>query len=427
MIKGEGTLSLTGASDFYGAVRLEVGTLAIGSGAALGASGNTLAFHGGKLQLTGPATLPQSLALNAPSTIDNGGFNATFTGAVSGSRGLTTTGAGTLTFSNAVELPDALTVQAGAVRFAAASSMVTLGGLGKVIADGPTLTLVKAGAEDGSPTFSGSISGSAQLVVAKGGIAPQTLAGENGYTGGTDVQSGYLIVSGAGTLGSGAVTIHSAGILEARAATALSNFFTVDGLLAGEGVLGPVAVRAGGTLKVVDDSRLTTGDLALADGGTLDIGVLDSIAGPRLSVLGSVALAGNVALSLSLASDPADNTGIMFMLLANDGADAISGSGLLTYNGQLLGEGSAFTVSWGTIDDEGDSFGSGGDGGGASQFTQLMQITYRGGDGNDIVLNAIPEPASAALLLAGVGGILGLRYRRPGVPVSEKPGPKRIF
>jgi fibronectin-binding autotransporter adhesin len=39
-------------------------------------------------------------------------------------------------------------------------------------------------------------------------------------------------------------------------------------------------------------------------------------------------------------------------------------------------------------------------------------ISYIGGDGNDIVLTAIPEPGSAALMVGGLGILMGIRRRR---------------
>ena len=78
----------------------------------------------------------------------------------------------------------------------------------------------------------------------------------------------------------------------------------------------------------------------------------------------------------------------------NDGTDLVNlgGSGF-AFSGNLLSEGEVFTAT------------SGAD-------SQMFQITYAGGTGNDVVLTAVPEPTSAALLLGGLASVLGFRRAR---------------
>ena len=45
----------------------------------------------------------------------------------------------------------------------------------------------------------------------------------------------------------------------------------------------------------------------------------------------------------------------------------------------------------------------------------VVQITYAGGsDLNDVVLTAVPEPGSVALMLGGFGLLFGFQRHRPG-------------
>jgi hypothetical protein len=79
-----------------------------------------------------------------------------------------------------------------------------------------------------------------------------------------------------------------------------------------------------------------------------------------------------------------------FLVLDNTSSSQVGGTpGLFTWNGP---EGAL---------SEGEHFFAGG---------QEFSITYRGGTGNDVVLNAVPEPATTIALLAGTTALVGL-YR----------------
>jgi hypothetical protein len=138
---------------------------------------------------------------------------------------------------------------------------------------------------------------------------------------------------------------------------------------------------------------LSTGDVTF-NGGTLVLEIGGTTAGTgydQLNVTGAVSLIANSPLTISLGSfNPADGVDV-FTIINNDLGDAanITG-GLFTYSGTPLAEGALFTV-------------------GAQDFA----ISYVGGDGNDVVLSAVPEPASAAMLLCGFA-VLGMRRRRGG-------------
>ena len=98
----------------------------------------------------------------------------------------------------------------------------------------------------------------------------------------------------------------------------------------------------------------------------------------RISVRGAVMLDGLVDLTLDLAYDPADFIDT-FQILDNDGADPIVGVAPhhFSFQGVELKEGTEFRSG-----------------------TQFFRISYEAGDGNDIVLFAVPEPSTLVLLLA---------------------------
>ena len=43
----------------------------------------------------------------------------------------------------------------------------------------------------------------------------------------------------------------------------------------------------------------------------------------------------------------------------------------------------------------------------------LLQLSYTGGDGNNVVLTGVPEPGTMLALLAMVGLVTGHRTRQP--------------
>ena len=107
--------------------------------------------------------------------------------------------------------------------------------------------------------------------------------------------------------------------------------------------------------------RLTTGDLELSGLLSLDIiGVNAGLSYDQLAVIGSVTL-GSPTASLTLSNTFVPALGQAFVLLDNDGTDAVSG----TFSG--LAEGATVTLN------------------GAYDF----RISYAGGDGNDVVLTSL--------------------------------------
>jgi autotransporter-associated beta strand protein len=184
----------------------------------------------------------------------------------------------------------------------------------------------------------------------KTGAGTLALSGSNSYTGGTIVSDGTLLAnnsSGSAT-GTGTVTVNS------------------GGKLGGTGTIsGAVTVNSGGTLAPgVSPGILTSGNVSFASGSTFSVEITGATEGSQydqLNVTGTVAL-NNATISVSGAYVPA--VGESFVIINNDGADAVTG----TFNS--LPEGSIVTMNGVT-----------------------RKLTYIGGTGNDVVLLATPEIA----------------------------------
>ena len=166
---------------------------------------------------------------------------------------------------------------------------------------------------------------------------------------------------------------------------------TEDGaMLAGSGVI-EGRVMMSGTLSPGDEGVgiMRTRGLTLNPESVLRIDLASPSWYDRLEVAGSLVLGGPVALSLMLSFDPADGIDA-FTLIANDGDGAVSLSsgGHFTLAGITLREGAHFLVE-----------------------EQYFEISYAGGDGNDVVVRAVPEPSTSLLALSGVGALLSRRRR----------------
>jgi len=221
----------------------------------------------------------------------------------------------------------------------------------------------------GTAANSGAITGAISLK--KSGLGTQTLGDTNTYTGTTTIDAGKLVING--SISTSTTTVKS------------------TGTLAGSGTVGAVTVNSGGFIAPGNSPGiLNTGNIILEAGSTLGIeidGATVATQYDRLNVTGSVSLAGLLSMTMSGSYAPANGT--LFFILANDGTDAISG----TFSNA--------SVNGGTY-----TFGS-----------QQFQISYAGDTatssftgGNDVVLQAVPEPAS--LLLGAVAILTLLRRRR---------------
>ncbi len=186
---------------------------------------------------------------------------------------LTVAGAGTLTLASGEgEATGRLTATATslAADTVLSSDVASLGAA--TIAAGKTLTVA------GGTSF-GTLSGAGALAKAGAGTT-QTLTGANAYAGGTQVREGTLRLEGAGTLGTGAVTVAEGAEVAFANDGTVANAFSGAGTLTKEGTgtvrltgdgvafVGPVKVL-GGELALSKRFRPTVA--TVADGATLTV------------------------------------------------------------------------------------------------------------------------------------------------------------
>ena len=221
----------------------------------------------------------------------------------------------------------------------------------------------------GTAANSGAITGAISLK--KSGLGTQTLGDTNTYTGATTIDAGKLVING--SISTSTTTVNS------------------TGTLTGSGTVGAVTVKSGGFIAPGNSpGTLNTGNITLEAGSSLGIEIDGATVGTqydRLNVTGSVSLAGLLSMTMGGSYAPANGT--LFFILANDGTDAITG----TFSNASV-NGGTYTL-------------------GGQEF----QISYAGNTatssftgGNDVVLQAVPEPAS--LLLGAVAILTLLRRRR---------------
>lgn len=229
-------------------------------------------------------------------TVTNQVANYVFSGAgfISGATGLRKQGSATLTLSTSNTYSGNTTISAGTLQLGASEVIPHGTGKGSVVVDG-TLDLngfsetingltgagtidnttanactLTAGNSGIAGNFGGvlSNSGGGPLALTKTGNNVLILSGNNGYTGGTRINAGFLQVGGSDVLGSGIVTLNG-GTLSSDASTArtVTNAWAVTtgstlGSPLANGFLtlsGPLDLSAGLRNLTVDSAALLTG------------------------------------------------------------------------------------------------------------------------------------------------------------------------
>jgi hypothetical protein len=222
---------------------------------------------------------------------------------------------------------------------------------GAIDLNGHTLTAT------GGAAISGPITGTGSLVVS-GGSGRTFLAADNTFAGPTIVSQTPLQVDG--TL-PGPVTV----LLSPNG----------SGQLYGRGTVGDVTVYDQlGAPFYAGGPTLNTGNLSLADTSQTTFVIGGS--GTSVAVTGMVQLGGRLVLSPPDRSGLPFRIGDRFTLISNDGSDPVVG----TFAG--VPEGAVITVG-----------------------PNLIRVTYRGGDGNDVVATVIAPAVTAFAVGAGAGGL----------------------
>jgi fibronectin-binding autotransporter adhesin len=451
-LDGGGTLTLSGANVVGGPITVKTGllyarhdyALGIGPGALTVASGARLAIDGRYLGykpiilngdgggygaiscaktnfINGPVTLATDATINVVSPSDR----LIFSGAVTGPGGLAKIGPGTLELTcnqansyggltavaegtlelsktNQIAVPTALVI--GDDVSPAGSHIVHMSSANQVAASAP-VTVMTSGVFDmngfvNAAQTIGSLTGTGSVRL---GISTLTVGMNNADTsfngGFTGLASSSLVKQGTGTLSLWGAslswigsTIVGNGVLSVNGPQPQSAVIVnAGGTLAGNGTTGNVSANNGKVTPGNSPGLLNSGSLALNPASILEVELNGTNAGvsyDQVNVAGTVNLGGATLKPLLGFNSAVSN---QFVIIANDGVEPITG----TFNG--LPEGSTLIAG-----------------------STIFQITYKGGDGNDVVLkqiSAIAPPNITGVTPLGNGqiqlsgtGIGGLIY-----------------
>ncbi|HXV12057.1 MAG TPA: autotransporter-associated beta strand repeat-containing protein [Burkholderiales bacterium] len=338
---GTGTLTLSGANTHSGTTTVNDGTLRLAGGNAIADTGAvslantpgaTLDLNGSNEtigSLTGGGAAGGNVTLGA-GTLTTGGNNATttFSGAISGTGGVTKEGTGNFTLASANTFDGIAIVNAGTLTVTDAGALGSVAG-GTTVNAGATLSL------------NGSLAWAEPVTLAGGTLS--RAAGDPTLTGAVDLAADSVITEAAGTLtlsgdisGVGGFSKAGNGVL----------------LLSGNNTYAGATIGNAGTLRVAGGNGIGDTSAVTMVGGTLDINntaeTIGSLGGTRPVTLGTGTLVtgGNDASTaytgvISGAGGALTKEGAgTFTLAANNtytGATNINGGTLVANHNNALG------------------------------------------------------------------------------------------
>nr|WP_234827057.1 autotransporter-associated beta strand repeat-containing protein [Rhodopseudomonas palustris] len=371
---GTGTLTLTGDSFYTGGTTISGGTLQLGNGGisgsitgditnnatlavnrsngtslggAISGTGNLVKLGGDILALLGNNTYTGGTTISAGTLrVGNGATSGSivgdvvnngvlqfnrhdsigFGGAISGSGSLEKIAAGTLTLTGANTYTGGTTISAGTLQIGNGGTTGSI--TGDVVNNG-SLVFNRSDAAG----FGGVISGTGS--VTKLGNDALILLGENTYTGGTTISSGFLQVGSGGTTGSIVGNVVNNGTLE----FARSDAHTFSGAMSGTGNLISFGGSVGSGVFTLTGANTYTGGTTVSS-GTLQIGDGGT----------SGSIVGDVSNSSTLAFNRSDATSFGGAIsgsgnLIKRGAGNLSLAGISSYTGATTVEAGTLSVN----------------------------------------------------------------------------------
>lgn len=227
--KGTGETVLNQANTYSGGTSITAGTLSVSAENNLGDVSGQVTIDGGTLKYSQGFSSTRAIALGAGNgTIetDDTANDTTVNSAVSGTGGLTKSGAGTLVLAKDNTYAGGTTIAGGTLQLGNGGTSGKIQGNVDTGADASNKGTLVFNMSD-NPIFSGTISGFGD--VEQSGSDTLTLKGTNTYSGGTTINSGTLAVSADANMGnkSGSLTIKN-GTLQNTAQFTMSRDVVLD-------------------------------------------------------------------------------------------------------------------------------------------------------------------------------------------------------
>jgi fibronectin-binding autotransporter adhesin len=264
---GTGTTVLTGINTYSGGTLIRAGALQVSADGNLGASGTAVTFLGGALRFGASFNTDRTVLLIGTGTLDTNGHDATLSGGVYGQGDLIKTGAGTLTLSSTNFYRNTI-VAAGTLVGDAASISGNIANESAVVFN-----------QQGDASLASVFSGAGRFT--KAGRGALELTGDSsGFSGGTTVSAGVLVVNGA--LGGGLNVLSGAS-------------------LQGGGTVGSTTIRSGATIAPGNSIGTLTvaGDISFEHGAAYEVEVSpDGSSSDLIRASGKARLAGGSVVHL---------------------------------------------------------------------------------------------------------------------------------